>query len=322
MKKLYFKLALSTHPDKGGDPARFREVQEAFEAVRTLYDSNKVPAAGFAHYLGGGAGASAKASAPSGRTGQPTPSYDWFADAAEEAVPAYRVELAKSARSQARAHLESRRCRACVAYRLRSVARNACAAAHTRSAPQCKATGAACKHEEAPFIEKGEIRFGSMDVEAGAYGRWRHLKCWRVPASIWMGMPDPESSAREDIVAAIVRMQQVAFCGFTELSEADQDLVVDYMMDKSNWARRTKNSKAAGGGAGGAAAGDAEADEAGGGAGGSALPPPPSKALVTQGGPGGAFVVPRPGMNGALANALASKTFVVTGVFPELGGAL
>ena len=103
MKKLYFKLALSHHPDKGGDAARFREIQESFEAVRTLYDSGKVPASGFAHYLGGGAGAGAKASAPSGRTGQPTPSYDWFADAAEEAVPGYRVELAKSGRSQARA---------------------------------------------------------------------------------------------------------------------------------------------------------------------------------------------------------------------------
>ena len=167
---------------------------------------------------------------------------------------------------------------------------------------------------------KDEIRFGSMDPEAGSYGRWRHLSCWRVPASIWLGMPDPETCGRADVVAALVRMQQVSFCGFTELSEANQDLVVDYMMDKNNWARRTKNSKAAGGAAGAAAEGDAE-EAAGAAAGGSALPPPPSKALVAQGGPGGAFVVPRPGVNGALANAFSAKTFVITGVFPELGGA-
>ena len=102
VKRLYFKLALRSHPDKGGDPAAFRDIQEAWEALRQLWDSGKVPAAGFAHYLAG-AGASAKAAPPSGRTGQPTPSYEWFADAAAEAVPSYRVELAKSGRSQARA---------------------------------------------------------------------------------------------------------------------------------------------------------------------------------------------------------------------------
>ena len=59
VKKLYFKLALSAHPDKGGDPARFREVQEAWEALRQLFDGGKVHASGFAHYLNG-AGASAK----------------------------------------------------------------------------------------------------------------------------------------------------------------------------------------------------------------------------------------------------------------------
>jgi hypothetical protein len=37
-------------------------------------------------------------------------------------------------------------------------------------------------------------------------------------------------------------------------------------------------------------------------------------------GGGGAFVVPRPGFNGALAGSFSGKTFVLTGVFPELGG--
>jgi hypothetical protein len=226
VKKLYFRLALASHPDKGGDEARFREarvpairicagllarctltpalvsvvlaqVQEAWEALRQLYDSGKVHASGFSFYLGG-AGAAAKAAPPSGRTGQPTPSYEWFADAAEEAVPSYKVELAKSGRSQ------------------------------------CKATGAACKHGEDPVIAQGAVRFGSMDMEAGAYGRWRHLSCWRVPASIWLGLPDPEETSRAAFEAAIVQQQQVSFCGYTELPEAEQQAVVDYIMDKSN----------------------------------------------------------------------------------------
>lgn len=36
---------------------------------------------------------------------------------------------------------------------------------------------------------------------------------------------------------------------------------------------------------------------------------------------GSEFIVPRPGVNGAVAGSLAGKTFVLTGLFPELGGA-
>jgi NAD-dependent DNA ligase len=34
------------------------------------------------------------------------------------------------------------------------------------------------------------------------------------------------------------------------------------------------------------------------------------------------FVPPRPGLNGAKAHALAGKTFVLTGIFPEVGGGI
>jgi len=158
VKKVYFKAALTLHPDKGGDPADFRALQEAWESVRQLWDSSRINPAGFPYYFGGVGGAD-KASAPSGRTG-PTPSWEWFADAAEEAIPSYRVELAKSGRSQ------------------------------------CKAKGAACKHDD-PFIIESEVRCGSIDPEAGTYARWHHLNCWRVPASIWLGLPDPEEVDRE-----------------------------------------------------------------------------------------------------------------------------
>lgn len=34
------------------------------------------------------------------------------------------------------------------------------------------------------------------------------------------------------------------------------------------------------------------------------------------------FVPPRPGVNGAKVHALAGKTFVLTGIFPEVGGGI
>ena len=88
------------HPDKGGDPALFRVIQEAWEVLRSLYDAGNVPGAGFAFYFVG-AGARAEAVTPAGGSGAPTQSYEWFEAAAEEAVPGYKVEAARSGRSGA-----------------------------------------------------------------------------------------------------------------------------------------------------------------------------------------------------------------------------
>merc|ERR1719409_1001974 len=43
IKKAYRKLAVKNHPDKGGDPATFQEIQQAFDVLgdenkRELYD--------------------------------------------------------------------------------------------------------------------------------------------------------------------------------------------------------------------------------------------------------------------------------------------
>jgi hypothetical protein len=138
------------------------------------------------------------------------PAWSWYAEASQDAVPPYRCEAAKSARSGCKSKLGS----------------------------------VGCQHAE-PEIEKGEVRFGSMDAESGAYGRWHHLRCWRVPASIWMALPDPDTCAdKAKFEAAIAKMQQMAFCGFTELSKEQKREIVEHFFDKTHWARQTKNSKA------------------------------------------------------------------------------
>ena len=45
-----------------------------------------------------------------------------------------------------------------------------------------------------------------------------------------------------------------------------------------------------------------------------------STAVVAHSGKKARFVVPKPGVNGAVANVLEGKRFVLTGTFPEVGG--
>lgn len=46
VKRLYIRLALTSHPDKGGDAEHFRKVQEAWESVRTTFE-RRVPRTSF-----------------------------------------------------------------------------------------------------------------------------------------------------------------------------------------------------------------------------------------------------------------------------------
>lgn len=210
-----------------------------------------------------------------------------------------------------------------------------CLAKSGRSGCQ-QASGAAIKHDEddekAVKIALGELRCGSLDSESGTYGRWHHLACWRVPASIWMGLPEQGASPAA-FEAALLGMQQLSLCGFAELPPEQRALLVAHVMDASNHARPTKKAKARHEEEKQARKQEQEKQEqeskpargGGGAAAAAAATEPSSQALVRSGGgassgDGGLFVVPRPGVNGALASSLSGKTFVLTGTFPELGG--
>ena len=181
------------------------------------------------------------------------------------------------------------------------------------------------------MIDKEQVRIGSINLASGSYGRWLHLSCWRVPSSIWLGLPDPDSTL--DVAAfegAISSMNTVLFIGYEELDHESKQLVILHIMDKKNWARLTKRKVK-----------DEEeahlypnliAD--------ASAPPPPGPSSSSTGStmkrefnqvdeneatnamavrkarPEG-FVVPVPGRGLAVANAFQGQRFVLTGVFPE-----
>ena len=98
IKKEYYKQALKTHPDKGGDVKTFQEVQASFEILREIYDSchdttflfssaQKQPV----QYV--------KVFRDVKR--RPTPPYAFYAKfkTGKAPIPSYKVESARSGRS-------------------------------------------------------------------------------------------------------------------------------------------------------------------------------------------------------------------------------
>lgn len=273
IKKAYFKKVLVCHPDKGGDAALFRQVHASFEVLRDMYDNKKVVDYSFAT----DSFTSADETAWQEYADMPTQSWDYFYTAAEEKEPAYRVEPAKSGRSR------------------------------------CKQTGLTAKKCQAgeETIEQGEIRIGFMDWISGDYGRWNHLKCWRVPSKIWLGLTDPDDP--EQVEKALLSMNEVLLSGFSELSEEQRNAVVAHVMEKdeegkyANWAKLIKRKKTK---RNITAMVTTETE------------PADSREVVPEGYhfPRARFLPPVPGKNGAVVGALAGKTVVLTGIFPEVGG--
>ena len=98
IKKVYFKGVLNAHPDKGGDVIIFRALQEAWETIRSIYDMGQVHVQGFAFYFSGNGSQSEIEKGV--RNEAHDFDFEWYEAAAEEPVPPYRVEIAKSARSK------------------------------------------------------------------------------------------------------------------------------------------------------------------------------------------------------------------------------
>ena len=191
-----------------------------------------------------------------------------------------------------------------------------------------------------PSVRTDFLRIFSSAIQMlQAYGRWHHIECWRIPASIWLALPDADKCHdAKRFEAALVEMQQLAFCGFTDLSPEHKQEFVAHCMNKAHYAKANKNSKAYNDGVDSpepsrASTGSADTlvdagsmPDARGAVPMSASPSalalyvPPAAAQLELAARGDRFVLPRPGVNGAQHGALNNKTFVLTGIFPEVGG--
>ena len=345
VKRFYHKAVLREHPDKGGDREMFEEIQKAFETLKATYQSRAVSS-----FLEHASTAAAFVFAESTRP-KTTPSWEFYKAAAEEEMPPYRVERAKTGRG----HCEM-------------------------SKPKVKTHR--CPHvADAFLIPKDHVRVGSLDLQSGKYSRWVHLECWRVPVKVQQGLPD-DLQDKDAVAAALRSMNEILFEGFGDLDDKAREDIVAHCADATKWARgrgRPKGSKnikpAAGNTAAAAAAtkpaarlastvppdaaheiitllSDDEEDEgeAKSAAASAKRKAPPmkakpskrpkaeakavavpapaekkassSRALVAQPAnkPKAALTIPRPGVGLAVAGSLAGKTVVLTGIFPELGG--
>lgn len=210
-------------------------------------------------------------------TSEEVPSYEHFEEAAREEVPGYRVELAKSGRAQ------------CVV---------------------CKRGGV-----KEPIV-KGEVRVGSLDENSGAYGRWHHLRCWKVPRKIFTGFTHAEDA--DTTMRDLKSMEEVLLCGISELDSNAQSDVLEHVMEKANWvgSRKRKTHTVA------QLPGNM-ADKA------STTKKPATSAQKLTAAPAAripqpsTFVLMQPSeVESADKSSLLGRCFVVSGCFPEVGGGI
>lgn len=184
IKKAYFKSILDCHPDKGGDASVFRDVQSAFEVMRVLFDSGKMVS--FARQ-GNDATSSSFRDACTAAASSSTPSWEYYNAAAEEVMPLYHVELAKSGRGACSQTGEAKKCCADLpaaggfkkTKRTKQKKKTSPAATTTKQEDVDVSSASPASTALAPLnplkpklIEKGEIRLGSINVQSGTYGHW------------------------------------------------------------------------------------------------------------------------------------------------------
>ena len=164
VRKAYLKRCLATHPDKGGDEQDFRRVNESFEFLKRIYETGKAKSfttatsrsVGHRHDADDDDDDDDDADADYEEEEEEfdfdfdanfnfhPSSYEYYEQAAQQDLPSYRMEYAKSGRGK------------CFA---------------TRTSKTCGPVDAKC------CIAKGSVRIGSLDAVAGTYTRWSHLDC-------------------------------------------------------------------------------------------------------------------------------------------------
>ena len=133
---------------------------------------------------------------------------DFFAEAADEEVPVYKVELAKSNRSKC-AVCRKKSQKAAIADSAAAETSTAIVASTVRSSSRTKKSKSSAvvkqQNNDDTTIDKGDIRVGSLDETAGTYGRWHHLECWRVPKKVQNGLTNPsdEESSLRDLLSMV-----------------------------------------------------------------------------------------------------------------------
>lgn len=136
------------------------------------------------------------------------PSWDFFAEAAEEEIPGYKVEMAKSARSKCTVCKKNSENVAIADSAAAETSTAIVASTTVRSSSRAKkntTSSAMVKQDDTTAIDKGDIRVGSLDKMAGSYGRWHHLECWRVPKKVQNGLTNPsdEESSLRDLLSMV-----------------------------------------------------------------------------------------------------------------------
>jgi hypothetical protein len=224
VKKAYLKIVLKEHPDKGGDRERFEAVQTAWETLSSMKAENKLGSLKLAKTSERSAAkehAHAAAHRPSS-----TPDWSFYAEAFKDSgLPLFKVERAATGRSKCEMrNKEATETKKAVKRR-----------AHTVCRAQAADPKSAC------FISKNAVRVGTMDVVSGAYGRFVHLECWRVPASVYKGLPSPTAETNADAFkAALAAMEDVALAGARDLDDEGMTALARHVMDPEHWARAAR----------------------------------------------------------------------------------
>lgn len=141
--------------DKGGDPETFRTTQASWEVLRDLFDRNKVQKGTFTSYLG-------VRTAPARQTND-----DDDNDEDEDYDDDLYEKYSKKSDYPSYQYYEDAEKEEVPIYKVEP------ARSDRSKCQKCKTN-----------IPRQGIRIGSIDKDAGTYGRWIHLDCWRVPMRI------------------------------------------------------------------------------------------------------------------------------------------